>query len=176
MFDPNATYPDPNVQAWAQYYAQGGVDPTGSVYFISVPGVKEASPPPQTSPAPAAIQTAVAGGSTAPLNLHHGAQPAGAQGAGAPGSPGAQHTAPQTFYQANPSEPNTSSASLSSAAPAQGVPYGASPYAPAVASPSAEKPAWQAQYGGLPGQFAGMSVNGDGQTGHPGAQGVGAPA
>jgi len=41
VFDPTATYPDPNVQAWAQYYAQGGTDPTGSVYFVSVPGVKE---------------------------------------------------------------------------------------------------------------------------------------
>ncbi|KAF8267789.1 hypothetical protein EI94DRAFT_1661731 [Lactarius quietus] len=39
VFDPAATYPDQNVQAWAQYYAQGGTDPTGSVYFISVPGV-----------------------------------------------------------------------------------------------------------------------------------------
>ncbi|EPQ56644.1 hypothetical protein GLOTRDRAFT_115818 [Gloeophyllum trabeum ATCC 11539] len=46
MYDPSTAYPDPNVQAWAQYYAQGGKDPTGSVYFISVPGVKE--PPPQT--------------------------------------------------------------------------------------------------------------------------------
>ena len=34
-------YADSNVQAWAQYYAQGGKDPTGAVYFISVPGVKE---------------------------------------------------------------------------------------------------------------------------------------
>ncbi|TCD65854.1 ESCRT-0 subunit protein hse1 [Steccherinum ochraceum] len=41
IFDPNGTYPDPNVQAWAQYYAQGGTDVTGSVYFVSVPGVKE---------------------------------------------------------------------------------------------------------------------------------------
>ncbi|KAI9464473.1 hypothetical protein BJY52DRAFT_1249298 [Lactarius psammicola] len=42
VFDPNATYPDQNVQAWAQYYAQGGTDPTGSVYFISVPGITDA--------------------------------------------------------------------------------------------------------------------------------------
>lgn len=34
-------YADSNVQAWAQYYAQGGKDPTGAVYFISVPGVKD---------------------------------------------------------------------------------------------------------------------------------------
>ena len=37
-------YADSNVQAWAQYYAQGGKDPTGAVYFISVPGVKEPVP------------------------------------------------------------------------------------------------------------------------------------
>ncbi|KAN0137027.1 hypothetical protein V8E53_005024 [Lactarius tabidus] len=42
VFDPAATYPDENVQAWAQYYAQGGTDPTGSVYFISVPGITDA--------------------------------------------------------------------------------------------------------------------------------------
>ncbi|ESK87916.1 class e vacuolar protein-sorting machinery protein hse1 [Moniliophthora roreri MCA 2997] len=44
IYDPKTTYADPNVQAWAQYYAQGGTDPTGSVYFISVPGIKEAPP------------------------------------------------------------------------------------------------------------------------------------
>lgn len=53
-------YADSNVQAWAQYYAQGGKDPTGAVYFVSVPGVKEpASPqlaPPQ--PTPGATTTA----------------------------------------------------------------------------------------------------------------------
>jgi signal transducing adaptor molecule len=44
-------YADSNVQAWAQYYAQGGKDPTGAVYFISVPGVKE-SVSPQSTPQP----------------------------------------------------------------------------------------------------------------------------
>ncbi|GJJ11394.1 hypothetical protein Clacol_005627 [Clathrus columnatus] len=43
-FDPNAQYPDPNVQAWAQYYAQGGTDPAGAIYFISVPGVTDSNP------------------------------------------------------------------------------------------------------------------------------------
>ena len=51
VFDPNATYPDPNVQAWAQYYAQGGPDPTGSVYFISVPGITDARSSPTTAAA-----------------------------------------------------------------------------------------------------------------------------
>ncbi|KAE9402204.1 hypothetical protein BT96DRAFT_991372 [Gymnopus androsaceus JB14] len=39
------TYEDPNVQAWATYYTQGGTDPTGAVYFFSVPGVKEGTAP-----------------------------------------------------------------------------------------------------------------------------------
>jgi signal transducing adaptor molecule len=52
VFDPDATYPDQNVQAWAQYYAQGGTDPTGSVYFVSVPGITDAPAP----PAAAAVQ------------------------------------------------------------------------------------------------------------------------
>lgn len=50
VFDPNAIYPDPNAQAWAQYYAQGGTDPAGAVYFISVPGVNDASSPPEQAP------------------------------------------------------------------------------------------------------------------------------
>lgn len=41
IFDPDATYLDPNVQAWARYYAQGGQDPAGSVYFVSVPGLTD---------------------------------------------------------------------------------------------------------------------------------------
>lgn len=40
VYDPNGHYDDPNVQAWAQYYAAGGDDPAGAVYFISVPGIK----------------------------------------------------------------------------------------------------------------------------------------
>lgn len=49
VFDPAGTYPDENVQAWAQYYAQGGTDPTGSVYFISVPGITDARTSPTRS-------------------------------------------------------------------------------------------------------------------------------
>lgn len=59
VFDPNATYPDQNVQAWAQYYAQGGTDPTGSVYFISVPGITDAHSPSATA---AAVQPGAAEG------------------------------------------------------------------------------------------------------------------
>lgn len=52
-YDPNTTYADPNVQAWAQYYAQGGKDPAGAVYFISIPGVTDGAP----VPVPAASST-----------------------------------------------------------------------------------------------------------------------
>lgn len=52
VYDPHTTYADPNVQAWAQYYAQGGKDSAGAVYFFSVPGVTGGPPdeaPPQSS-------------------------------------------------------------------------------------------------------------------------------
>ncbi|KAI0793793.1 hypothetical protein C8Q74DRAFT_1244809 [Fomes fomentarius] len=89
VYDPNATYADPNVQAWAQYYAHGGTDPTGSVYFISIPGVKEG--PPAAAPTPSRNQstdsvtqdgTPVAQvGQVAPLNVNktHATEPAGGQ-------------------------------------------------------------------------------------------------
>jgi signal transducing adaptor molecule len=51
VFDPSVVYPDQNVQASAQYYAQGGTDPTGLVYFISVPVLTNARSPP-TAAAP----------------------------------------------------------------------------------------------------------------------------
>ncbi|TFK39621.1 hypothetical protein BDQ12DRAFT_682099 [Crucibulum laeve] len=41
VFDLNTTYTDPNVQAWAQYYAAGGRDLAGAVYFVSIPGVTD---------------------------------------------------------------------------------------------------------------------------------------
>ncbi|KAK2459248.1 hypothetical protein APHAL10511_008725 [Amanita phalloides] len=50
VFDPHTTYTDPNVQAWAQYYAQGGKDLAGAVYFFSVPGVTDGEPLPAVSP------------------------------------------------------------------------------------------------------------------------------
>ncbi|KAI6149212.1 hypothetical protein BKA82DRAFT_4127005 [Pisolithus tinctorius] len=52
VYNPNATYADPNVQAWAQYYAQGGKDSAGAVYFVSVPGVTDTA----EGPAPATEQ------------------------------------------------------------------------------------------------------------------------
>ncbi|KAK7031936.1 hypothetical protein R3P38DRAFT_3313840 [Favolaschia claudopus] len=53
VYDPATTYADPNVQAWAQYYAAGGTDAAGSVYFISVPGITDTPPPAQAAPAQA---------------------------------------------------------------------------------------------------------------------------
>jgi signal transducing adaptor molecule len=51
VYNPTGTYSDPNVQAWASYYAQGGTDPAGAVYFIFVPGVKPAPSAPVAAPA-----------------------------------------------------------------------------------------------------------------------------
>ncbi|KAI0339362.1 hypothetical protein BDW22DRAFT_1361367 [Trametopsis cervina] len=151
VFDPNATYPDPNIQAWAQYYAQGGTDPTGAVYFISVPGVKEAaplSPPAQIQPDPVSQQPA--------------AQPQGYQLYDGPAGQGATPgTMPLNVRHDQPHSPTGQPNNAN-------IPYGASPYAPVGAtSPSHE-------YGALPNQFAGLSVGGQG---HPaGTPGVGAPA
>ncbi|KAL1689439.1 hypothetical protein GGG16DRAFT_126443 [Schizophyllum commune] len=50
VYDPQAKYADPNVQAWANYYAHGGRDPAGAVYFFSVPGVTEELPNPNGPP------------------------------------------------------------------------------------------------------------------------------
>ncbi|KAJ6476177.1 hypothetical protein C8R45DRAFT_371809 [Mycena sanguinolenta] len=41
VYDPNRTYSNPNVQAWVEYYAAGGTDMAGAVYFVSVPGVTD---------------------------------------------------------------------------------------------------------------------------------------
>ena len=62
IYDPNTTYADPNVQAWAQYYAQGGRDLAGSVYFISIPGLKENSSPGSTQSNAQQSQQAQQGG------------------------------------------------------------------------------------------------------------------
>ncbi|KAI0675956.1 hypothetical protein C8Q78DRAFT_964306 [Trametes maxima] len=161
VYDPNATYPDSNVQAWAQYYSHGGNDPTGAVYFISVPGVKEGPPAGQPQPSVSRSQSvgtvgqdaATAGqvGQVAPLNIHKAYPGADGQDAGQP---------------------------LPAASQPSG--YGASPYAPAgAASPVAGEgpPVAGQQYFGLANQFAGMDINAaGGQNPQAGPQGVGAPA
>ncbi|KAF7322102.1 hypothetical protein MKEN_00733800 [Mycena kentingensis (nom. inval.)] len=57
IFDTSATYADPNVQAWMQYYAAGGKDLAGSVYFVSVPGVTDGAAQAQAQPAQQAQPT-----------------------------------------------------------------------------------------------------------------------
>ena len=169
VFDPNATYPDANVQAWAHYYAHGGTDPTGAVYFLSVPGVKEGPPAPAPAPVVASVQPASRESSidsigtlpdpadamayTAPLNINK-AQPSAAA-----------HLELQPPPQPQPQHPQAGA-------------YGAAPYAPVVGSPVGEGPpvAGQAYYG-LPSQFGAMDLSGEAaQPQGPGPQGVGAPA
>ncbi|KII87126.1 hypothetical protein PLICRDRAFT_113324 [Plicaturopsis crispa FD-325 SS-3] len=58
-YDPHGTYADPNVQAWATYYAQGGKDLTGAVYFISVPGVTDGASQPPVNGSQEALQPSV---------------------------------------------------------------------------------------------------------------------
>ncbi|KAI8985676.1 hypothetical protein BD414DRAFT_488872 [Trametes punicea] len=151
VYDPNTTYSDPNVQAWAQYYAHGGTDPTGAVYFLSVPGVKEGPQPAPPSVSRSESTDSIGpdaassgqGTSVPPLNINKGQHPA---------DQGTQHSQPSV--------------------------YGVSPYAPAAgsASPLGDGPnnAGQ-QYYGLTNQFAGLDLKDDGrQNGQLGP--VGAPA
>lgn len=57
-FDPTKTYEDPGANAWAQYYAKGGDDPQGRVYFIpsTMPGATPTAPVASSSPEPIAGQ------------------------------------------------------------------------------------------------------------------------
>ncbi|THH32036.1 hypothetical protein EUX98_g2146 [Antrodiella citrinella] len=110
IFDPARTYPDPNVQAWATYYSQGGTDPTGSVYFVSVPGVKEDPAAAQGQPRQPSRsntqETAVAGqqqhqqrhgGSSPEQQSAYGASPYGVD-------PNAQQQQWQAQYQNMPTQ------------------------------------------------------------------------
>jgi len=114
VYDPTTTYGDPNVQAWAQYYAQGGKDPTGSVYFISVPGVKE--PPPQT---PASTTQTQDGGLYNPYaaSADHGGQqhPNGSQtslGSGVAQSASPHNSAAQSVTDLNGTGPGEAQSQL----------------------------------------------------------------
>ncbi|KAL5531673.1 hypothetical protein ACEPAG_4550 [Sanghuangporus baumii] len=100
VFDPNATYPDPNAQAWAQYYAAGGDDPTGAVYFISVPGVTDRQPQ-QSAPSQPSQQQQ----QPQPERRVSGGGPADVQQARPQGSPTADRA---SFYQAYPGQQSSS--------------------------------------------------------------------
>ncbi|KAI0642359.1 hypothetical protein C8Q79DRAFT_917635 [Trametes meyenii] len=161
VYEPDATYPDPNVQAWAQYYSHGGTDPTGAVYFISVPGVKEGPPAGQPQPSVSRAQSADSVG----------------QDAATPGQVG--QIAPLSIHKGHPGvDGQDAGQPLPTASQPSG--YGASPYAPVgAASPVAGEgpPVAGQQYFGLANQFAGMNINaGGGQNPQAGPQGVGAPA
>ena len=149
VYDPNATYPDPNVQAWAQYYAHGGTDPTGSVYFISVPGVKE-GPPPAAPAEPTRTQSTDSVTQTA--------------------SPVAQaaQTAPLHISKA---QPDGAASQQPAVAVAQPGAYGASLYAstgPASPVPGEGPPVAGQPYYGLTNQFAGMDIGDGRQNGQAG--------
>jgi signal transducing adaptor molecule len=83
-FDPSRTYADPNVQAWAQYYAQGGTDPAGAVYFVSVPGV--------TGPAPASGAAGAGAGAQAQVQASNASAGGGGANVQRAGSYQAQGT------------------------------------------------------------------------------------
>ncbi|KAG9019198.1 ESCRT-0 subunit protein hse1 [Tulasnella sp. 427] len=47
VWSPTGEYPDPNATAWAKYYAMGGPDPAGRVYFTPESLPPEGQAPPQ---------------------------------------------------------------------------------------------------------------------------------
>ncbi|EPT01024.1 hypothetical protein FOMPIDRAFT_1162436 [Fomitopsis schrenkii] len=186
VYNPNTTYADPNVQAWAQYYAQGGTDPTGSVYFVSVPGIKEGPPASAQAPQPQQNLSRSSSLSTAQPGVAQHAQaqaPTTDFGSSAPTQEvGATHIAAEQHAQ-QPA-PGSPTASVQPQPAYGGSPYGAAPAAytagttPGVSPGEPQQGAWQAQYQGLPTQLAGIQVSGgeNTQSPHPGLQGVGAPA
>ncbi|KAG8220769.1 hypothetical protein J3R82DRAFT_2200 [Butyriboletus roseoflavus] len=148
VYDPHTTYADPNVQAWAQYYAQGGKSPAGAVYFFSVPGVTDG--PPNASP-------------QGPLHPEQGVQPQGQSvsptqttsqvtfqpdGAGQSPyfSPASATLQPQGSYGYHTDPP--SSTPLPSPQTGAGAPYSYPSAQPAAQSPQGFGPT----YGGGPGQ------------------------
>ncbi|KIO32003.1 hypothetical protein M407DRAFT_19028, partial [Tulasnella calospora MUT 4182] len=56
VWSPTGEYPDPNATAWAKYYAMGGPDPAGRVYFTP-----ESLPPEGYVPPPQPVQDAAGG-------------------------------------------------------------------------------------------------------------------
>ena len=148
------------MQAWAQYYAQGGTDPTGALYFVSVPGVKEAPSSPGVDGSPSSVQVS--------------AQPAvHSQGYQLYDGPAGQGSIPSGATQSG----SPTAAPQQAPAGSQYPPVGYTAVGPSspVHEQAAEPPqGWPAQYSGLPNQFSALSVST--QPGQPGAPGVGAPA
>ena len=141
VFAPNATYPDQNVQAWAQYYAQGGTDPTGSVYFISVPGITD-----ERSQQSAAAQPAEGQQQYQQAAMASATSLSGSESAPSPGGINTQGH----HHQRQNSLPNPYGPSSATVSDEQS-PTSAGPGGPGVGA----RAPWQAT---LPGQFAQMRV------------------
>ncbi|KAI0056070.1 hypothetical protein BV25DRAFT_1894621 [Artomyces pyxidatus] len=199
-FDPKMTYPDPNVQAWAQYYAQGGLDPTGAVYFFSVPGVKDGASQQQPA-APTDGQHAQAQPQQQPPEAAAGESPqTGYQPYGAYAQGAQQSNAELAPWAGQPQEHGPAAAGAPSS-PTQSTRTGAAPFIQAIQTQQqqglqrqsslpnprspAESPhqlypetaageAWQSPYQALPGQLAGMRVGEQQGPGEQASQGVGA--
>jgi signal transducing adaptor molecule len=166
VFDPNATYPDQNVQAWAQYYAQGGIDPTGSVYFISVPGITNAPT------AATAVQPAEGQQQQQQAGSVSGAEPTTAVTQGV--HPRRQNSLPNPYEPGSPSSASAENAggqrqgSLPNPyglnSPSSGENVGGLGHGPASAGPegphAGARAPWQAATT-LSGQFAQMRVGGE---------------
>ncbi|KAK0485691.1 hypothetical protein IW261DRAFT_1548760 [Armillaria novae-zelandiae] len=162
-YDPATTYADPNVQAWAQYYAKGGKDLAGAVYFISVPGVTDNLPPHATPQPQHQMQTNDAGSAEAlpsPFpSGDHQKQPVVANEGGR--SPVAATSTPSWVLPkvSSPARPPGGAGSPAPGGAGIDGGYGRSPYY------------------ALSGHMAGMNISGDqAQTSANGYQGVGATA
>ncbi|KAK0461374.1 uncharacterized protein EV420DRAFT_195918 [Desarmillaria tabescens] len=174
VYDPTMTYSDPNVQAWAQYYAKGGKDLAGAVYFISVPGVTD-NLPPHATPVP----------EPQPQSLQH--QP---QHQIQTNDVGSADTLPSPFpsgdQQKQPVIANEGGRSpvATSSTPSWVLPKVSSPARPpgGASSPAPSGAGMEGGYGrssyyALSGHMAGMSISGDQTQGSAhGYQGVGATA
>lgn len=165
VFDPQGQYADPNVQLWAQYYAQGGNDPAGSVYFVSVPGVTDGAPPaaapPQQQPSSEQPQ-----GGPAPDVAIHGASAIdpGAFSAAAPFAAPAQ--APGVVEYTNgtapppeqPQHPGAYDYSQQQRQDAGSPTHGFQPPAPAFPDASSPPPGAPGYVHQLSNQFGGMQL------------------
>jgi signal transducing adaptor molecule len=131
VYDPNGTYSDPNVQAWASYYAQGGKEVAGSIYFIAIPGVTDDSPQPGAAlPHPQSLQPQPGAGQLVP-------------------SEHASFAGPQVQLKPQSQVPQTSQLGVSPNGYAAGVPAAQS--APHDSNPGAAPPL-HASPPGSPGQ------------------------
>jgi signal transducing adaptor molecule len=167
------------VQAWVQYYAQGGKDLTGSSYFISVPGLTDGTAPQSPSAQQAAqgqqqaqAQGAAAGATDASA-YHQGYAAQQGQPGAANDIPGYSAHAAQAGAYAN----ETPGYSAHAVQAANAYAYGQQPSSPTGslsrgqsftaqgAHPHDPQAQYNAQYAQMHGQFAGMGVSERSPTG-----------